>query len=208
MPITQDRMLALLHAAQDYRHALSTLVETIKKHEQAVEFGRESLESAARIIFAQATANVLLTEPEASVATLIVEAKHFQDHGRKNVRERLRQRKRREQPESVAGFTAPRSVAPATLISRLSLAEALDQEAELPAPVPSQGAELVRLEALNDKLVKPLSLPSTNAITEQFQADLAAEQADAALGLFGEPEVEGPISPGDYSSGKVKGQTV
>lgn len=211
MPITQDRMLALLHAAQDYRHALTTIIETIKQHERAVEFGRETMEVAMQVIFAQSNPAVLLTEPEATVATLTIEAKHFKDNAKRNTREKLRQRGIRHMPQHVQGHTAPISVMPPSMISRPNLVEAL----ELGIPLERSAAEDRELERLAERneaklaALQEVTLPTPNVISEKYQVELAEESADLALGLFGEePEPEAPIDPGEYSKGKVGGRTI
>lgn len=93
MPITQDRMLSLIGAAQDYEQALTGLVETINSFHTRALRGELSVEDALSSLAANSHPGMLLKYPLDTPVVLRIEATHFAREKRRNARkaEKLRE---------------------------------------------------------------------------------------------------------------------
>jgi len=96
MPITQDRMLALLESALDYQQGLLHLTEYISQVLNSVERGDLTINQGFANICAGAQAHLLLRDPFQSVETITAEKVHF-SHARlaRNNRVRAMQESKR-----------------------------------------------------------------------------------------------------------------
>lgn len=97
MPITQDRMIAVLNAAQDYEQALQRAVALIRTHAQQAKDGvitwQEAMENTVMLVSAQA----LLTRTITTNKTLGAERQHFKAFARRNERSAKRMKEKRNE---------------------------------------------------------------------------------------------------------------
>lgn len=219
MPITQSRLHDLLLAAEDCDHALTQAItegQALADRLRGLRPTDAELHSALGVFLLGLNRTALLKQALKTTSIIRLEREKYRTSHRKN-------EWRAEQRLADRGYAFGAS-APTSIIAQASpepeeseeVLRMLEEDRKLETRRRAQPQHFSTVAEMEQRLKEPavakpstpppVVLPSTNAITEQFQADLAEEQADAALGLFGEPE--GPISPGDYSSGKVKGQTV
>lgn len=98
MPITQQRLLALLSSAEDYAAAVHQASQIARRERDLALAGRQSAEEAlANIALFLDDASQLLTRPVASATTLAIERAHFTPSRVKdNERERARVARRRQ----------------------------------------------------------------------------------------------------------------
>ena len=99
MPITQDRLVALIQAARDYQHAFAELRKTVIQQERNVRAGRASpAEALDYIIGLTDREDAFLLRPIETTRAIEVEHDHFRSHGRDNRRaaKRAEERRRRQ----------------------------------------------------------------------------------------------------------------
>lgn len=85
MPITQDRMLALIDAADDYKYALEGLVAQIEAIRAARASGQDYREPLAFLLQSPRIAS-MLHDPVATATTLATERAHFKAARGRNIR--------------------------------------------------------------------------------------------------------------------------
>jgi hypothetical protein len=112
MPITQQRMIALITSAQDFREALNLLCDIVTDNAARAERGDITAHQALDTILLNARPPALLSEYGESAVTLTVEARHFRVTARKNERRMLRCREARGQYDSEERRNAPHTLAP------------------------------------------------------------------------------------------------
>lgn len=123
MPITQSRMLQLLHAAQDYQQGFNDTFQALADHAAMVRDGKETVEEGFSHITQSLRPEFLLARPLESPSILILETKHFKTFARKNVKSAAWQREKRELlaaglPIPPPKKTAHKRTAPASIIVR------------------------------------------------------------------------------------------
>jgi hypothetical protein len=84
MPITQERVIAILNAAQDYEEALSTALSLTAQFCHAAAKGEKTWQEALEQLRGLHNLRGLLTRPLTSAKTLAVERAHFKKHAREN----------------------------------------------------------------------------------------------------------------------------
>lgn len=94
MTISQDRVIAIIKAGQDFQHAFNKLVALIDEQMTAIRENQISAEAAFKIIY-MAAGDRQLEFPVESKLTLEVEHKHFKSNYNRNARNRLKAEKRR-----------------------------------------------------------------------------------------------------------------
>lgn len=77
MPITQDRMLAVIHAGLDFRDGLHKITEQIKMETISVQKGHYSAQQALDNLLSQSNIAMLLEDYAESLSLLTLEAKYF-----------------------------------------------------------------------------------------------------------------------------------
>ncbi len=103
MPITQDRMLALLEAADDYRNAWDRAQNYMNGLDEALASSRMTVEQAwseARLLL---KSTLQLNTPIKTTETLIKEITHFKAFKKRNIKAAQWQREKRD------GVRAPRT---------------------------------------------------------------------------------------------------
>lgn len=85
MPITQDRMLALIDAADDYRYALEGLIEQIETIRAAKAANQDYREAIAFLLQPPRIAS-MLHDPVRTATTLATERAHFKAAKNRNIR--------------------------------------------------------------------------------------------------------------------------
>lgn len=99
MPITQDRMIKLITAAQDFDRALTLAESIVQSAYSRVAKGETSAEDELAQLGAQIVASFLLRHPIDSASTLAVEASHFKKAAKRNRRAQRQQAAKRHQEE-------------------------------------------------------------------------------------------------------------
>lgn len=105
MPITQDRMLTLLAAAQDYQQAWDRAAHFATKTEQAVEGQYLSKEEAYHQLLMVLRTPMQLLHPVLTGAAIEREREHFRLFKARNIRTAEKQRQRRGRPPRVQHAT-------------------------------------------------------------------------------------------------------
>lgn len=105
MPISQDRMLALIREATSITNHASGLREEVEAVLQRVRKGMPSSEGWAIL------ETYLMMHPSPQPVQLLLEARHFQLNSRRNVRKRERERRRRLEAGLSLNPTAPAALA-------------------------------------------------------------------------------------------------
>lgn len=118
MPITQDRMIALINAGLDFEQAVATAAGVVAKAVAEFKGGIISAEQALGDIEIRVTRNVLLQQEARSLATLMAERQHFKSNASRNRANAKWQAKKRGPSAS----SLPSS-APASLLSRAVIPE-------------------------------------------------------------------------------------
>lgn len=197
MPITQQRMIALITAGQDYQQGLQTILDAIAYQAGLVADGRESPANALELIRVTGNLQVLLAHPQDSHLTLAIESRHFRLHRRENERHKIKRR------ESRGIFThgelpsAPAALAGAPLSPAKSLAQQLTAPAQDTSGgyVPREPDEATKreIEAFLNSLPPDSPTRGTSTISSGFtSADaLAAERA-----ALGHDDFEGELDIG------------
>jgi hypothetical protein len=131
MPITQDRMIALIDAALDFKHAASAICESIIAAGRAAERGEMTYQEAFNLVATAARLDVLCQAE--SAITIAIEARHFKLKREYNIKNRDRvDRWRTKQGQKQS--SAPKSLIPHEAhLTPPSQHVALTQ-AELPPP--------------------------------------------------------------------------
>ncbi len=109
MPITQNRMLLLLKAAQDYQQALESVIENLNQQSHMVSTGQRTLESAWELAVIGINPIILLSDPVQSAKTIMAEAIHFNANHAQNVKkaEKARISRAKANPFAKLANTAP-----------------------------------------------------------------------------------------------------
>lgn len=85
MPITQDRMIALISAARDYKQALTRVTTAISNASTRVSLGQSSLQEAFGEICNYEQIVLLLQDPLNSPSVIEIEAAYFKRNARRNI---------------------------------------------------------------------------------------------------------------------------
>ena len=99
MPITQDRMLALIAAGEDYQQALAQARELITTNRNRVLDGQISPQDAINLLSQFIVPELLLKSPSRSESTLYIERKHFNSNAARNERAKFRKDRQRHRPK-------------------------------------------------------------------------------------------------------------
>jgi hypothetical protein len=100
MAITQERVMALINAGNDYRQAFQTLVSMIVRGAQEVSLDQSRLPFVSSDIFNTAADAVsLLRQPVTSEKTLDIEARHFERSRISNIKNKQRMAAKRYAPK-------------------------------------------------------------------------------------------------------------
>ena len=86
MPITQSRMIALINAANDYKSALETILDSIRTLADDISQSKTTPAAAFQYLEAMASTRSLLSRPSASPSTIALEHYHFARNHRRNSR--------------------------------------------------------------------------------------------------------------------------
>lgn len=126
MPITQDRMRAAIDAGQDYQQGLRRACSAVRHAVENVENGASPLSELIGLQ-SQIFEDGLLAHPSTSATTLALEAKHFKERWKDNVRRKEKLRRKRYGEEAgdtrlLAITTAPSSVIPERVVTELRAA--------------------------------------------------------------------------------------
>lgn len=110
MPITQDRMVLLLKAAQDYQQGLETIIESFNQQAHMVSTGQRDLQSAWELAQISVNPLLLLSNPIQSAKTIMAESIHFNSHHAQNVKkaEKARISRAKLNPGAKPANTAPK----------------------------------------------------------------------------------------------------
>lgn len=106
MPITQDRMLALISAAADYQQALQRACKFVSDAQHSIRLGADPIETVEELAGLIKEAG-LLRNPLKSHSTILLEEQHFKKEKHKNIRHKQRAQARREAEGIVSRQTAP-----------------------------------------------------------------------------------------------------
>lgn len=96
MPITQERMIALIHAAQDYQQALDNAIRSTIYELQALQEGRKTPAECVAYLGVVLNPAGLLRNRLTTEMTIALEAQHFTREFASNQRARDKQRGKRE----------------------------------------------------------------------------------------------------------------
>lgn len=111
MPISQDRMIALIRATQDYSNAVNFLISIIQSNTQRAASGEITAEKALfENINMHTRVELLLHEPIQSSSTLTREAHHFKLTAKRNIRMAARARRKREELGTLPRYPQPQSL--------------------------------------------------------------------------------------------------
>ena len=177
MPITQDRVLALLNAALDYQQALDALIMIIKSNYRLADSEKQEWQAAMQMVNAQAEPFGLLTKPRESVEIIAAEKTHFRsttisrNNWQKERQQRIRAslgitqqrvaRKPKHQPDDYEIFEPrPITTAPSSVSSRHhDLAGSLQHQAA--------AAVAARIDAEEEEVEAPFD-PNADDSSPQF----------------------------------------
>lgn len=95
MPITQDRMLALLAAAQDYQQAWDRAEAFAQTVQRSLDERRITTQEACAQLLLVLTSQMQLQRPTMTATTIAEERIHFRIFKQRNIRAAERQRLRR-----------------------------------------------------------------------------------------------------------------
>src|SRR5258708_19099946 len=95
MPITQDRMIALLNAGIDYQQAFDRSIEILKEEFEKGENGEITWEQAAWNMHILVSPTGLLAKPIQSYSIIQVERAHWRSNARRNINAAKRQEQKR-----------------------------------------------------------------------------------------------------------------
>lgn len=112
MPITQDRMFALVSAAQDYASGLRDLCRAIQRGyelQSGLPASSQNWALAYAEILGLASEAALLSQPVISGSTIVVESEHIRRSRRGNARASARKRRQRAEVGTSSRATAPGS---------------------------------------------------------------------------------------------------
>jgi hypothetical protein len=126
MAITQDRMIAILNAAQDYEQALGKAIGLIQKHAKEAHDGIITWQEAMEATYLMVSVGGLLTRAATTNKTLGAERQHFKAFARRNERAAQRaaekrgptqrpQRQNKGVPQDYIEFVPEHSTAPKTI---------------------------------------------------------------------------------------------
>lgn len=135
MPITQSRMIALINAANDYKSALKTILDSIRTLADDISQSKTTPAAAFQYLEAMASTRSLLSRPSASPSTIALEHYHFARNHRRNSRVANQQAASRRaagiqprtpsdfpyQTTDLYGFTPPKPTQPPTQFSPTQL---------------------------------------------------------------------------------------
>lgn len=108
MPITQNRMLDLISAADDYANALGLLCRIIRAEVKQIEAGTKTKAQAFEEIAIFQYPDNLLVSASTSAATIASERQHFKLMSKRNTREAARQKRKREEQElNIRSYETP-----------------------------------------------------------------------------------------------------
>lgn len=100
MPITQQRMIELIHAGEDFQQALTLAESLVQSAYSRASSGQTTHQAELDQLGAQIVASLLLRDPIDSASALAVEASHFRRVQKHNSRAARQQRLKRHNPAS------------------------------------------------------------------------------------------------------------
>lgn len=186
MPITQSRMLDLLHAAQDFQQAFDDMFRYIGQQRERVEQQQITKEQAFDNLAFQVKPEYMLSRPMESPVTVLLETKHFSMFARKNEKSAKWQRSKREAlaigapPPEHRAKTAHSNTAPAHIIARTkqrptvhtTITAMLDENGER---IETRAERVARIDAEADS--EGFNLQSSTAVsTDEFVRVTLAQQ--------------------------------
>lgn len=198
MAITQDRVIAILNAAQDYEQALGKAIGLIHKHAKEANEGLISWQEAMEATYLMVTVGGLLTRAATTNKTLGAERQHFKEFARRNERAAQRaaekrgqstrpQRQNRGQQQDYIEFVPERTTAPKSIQkegrlygSLLDDVDAIQRERLAPDPSLEEDDEWVAPEAnaqaqgLEQQGLKPGTLDAETMAQIEREAEAAA----------------------------------
>lgn len=217
MPITQNRMIAVLNAALDYEQALLTACSLAAQMHEAAATGEKTWQEALDGLRAMLSLRGLLTRPLTSTTTLAVERSHFRRHKMENEAARVRaaekralnaigpvreKKQRQGEHQDYIELVKQRTTAPRTMQREGRLADsALEQvvdvkdwtEEQLDPKEWVERATLRELEAARPPEQKQRLVKSTLDAETMARIEREAEQMVASHpGTVGESEVAVP----------------
>lgn len=185
MPITQDRMLELISAAQDYKQAFERLIDAIAVYSHDAESGKKTHETALQLIAVTANASIMLRDVVTSSQTIIAETLHFKMNKKRNARKADRAREQREYqrlglPRSDKPTTAPRTLIPPESLasSTYNHVSRIDSQSESPPDrqMISKSTDANQVNANSelefDELGQAAKSPESRARVDQYLTNL------------------------------------
>lgn len=135
MPISQERMLALLAAAKDYMGAIEVMHQQFDRAFASIQQSAlvdQPIVMAAELnrLYSACDAKKLLGDYGQSYSTIQLENKHWHTATRRNIRNRERVAEAKKK-ELVEGFTAPRKFQFDPELNPDSLVSQLDSDTEM-----------------------------------------------------------------------------
>jgi hypothetical protein len=191
MPITQDRVIAILNAAQDYEQALSRAVGLIRTHAQQAKDGVITWQEAMETTMMLVSAGALLTRSITTNKTLAAERQHFKDFARRNERSARRMAEKRSEfgpvrhpkrqsvgqhQDYIEFIPAVRTTAPKEIQKEGRLYGSLLDDVDKIAPPPKYGLDPSLAE--DEVFIPPLA--GTLAPEVQAEIDRLSEAAVAS----------------------------
>lgn len=95
MPISQERILAIIGAGEDALQALNAVEAAVANEIESVSAGRLNAGEALGNLSSILRVNLLLSRPVATLVTISAERRHFNIRGRHNDRAKERMRRKR-----------------------------------------------------------------------------------------------------------------
>lgn len=198
MAITQDRMIAVLNAAQDYEEALSKAIGLIQKHAKEAHEGIISWQEAMEATYLMVSIGGLLTRAATTNKTLGAERQHFKAFAQRNKRAAKRaaekrgptrnpQRQNLGVHQDYIEFVPERSTAPRTISREGSLYGSLLDEVDA-----SQKRKYGPDHSLKeDDDFAPEGIDAETLAEIERQADAAVASHPGTVGGDRDPEEDG-----------------
>ena len=170
MPISQDRMIALISAAQDYQRAIDRMENILSQNLSRISRGELSTEDFLSNLPVLLSSSALLDNLPLSLKTIALEAAHFKRVQQRNLRSAHRQSKKRN---PLGNLSPHKTTAPPSLDSnsRISLSRKITQEfLENSSPI---GPRLTRGKSPIEK--STLSSEDTQRVNQEVELETAPE---------------------------------
>lgn len=181
MPITQHRMIALIHAGQDYKQAAEQLIEFAEGQLDRVLRDGVPAQTALEAFVLNAKLTLLMHNHAESEVTLTLEARHYKLNHRRNERKMTAMRERRGQYDTEPRRNAPQDLRGNTDFQSRPAAEPVPYTPK--ALSPEKQAEIERWSAARP----PAEGTPLTALTPEAALTLEREQAQT-------PDFEGDLN--------------